>query len=347
MTRQPLYTRREIKVSLVCPFVCLFILHHLVLFLFAFSEGNLLLGLRKRRNSRTSNSSFNESFDSSHEDWDGHSNYYNTSFNDSDFEIEDSETENSSTSRSNLSSPSTEGSPDSPYNMESILQATLPLLGEEQFPRRDEQGNNKNMLAQSPTEGNLNNFLLRGSIKNFSPGVTPPSSPPKDDPPELLSRRDNTRRSQSKKETLKKLPLQLLRGVSPFRQTLHGRRNSHGNHQSDCEGPREEGEVGEGSSHGEDFTEKEAKMKEWDNEKESELKRLKTLFCLYEQKKEEIRKRRLHRNRSAHKFNNDGESHPDIPNEDNYKNMKDMTMEVNSLLDNVSLASLPIEFIDE
>ncbi|KJP85214.1 hypothetical protein AK88_05141 [Plasmodium fragile] len=72
-----------------------------------------------------------------------------------------------------------------------------------------------------------------------------------------------------------------------------------------------------------------------DSEKKSELKRLNALFSMYKQKKEDIRKKRLNRKHSAHKFNNDCESHPNIPNEDNYMDMKDVTVEVSKILDNL------------
>ncbi|ANQ07651.1 Uncharacterized protein PCOAH_00019750 [Plasmodium coatneyi] len=418
---------------------------------------NLRLGLRKRRSSSTRNSSFSESFDSSHEDLEEDDTYDSIKLCDSDFDIDDSGMEDNSTSKSNVSSPSTEDPPDNPYKIGSTLQTTLPPLGEGQFSTRDEEDNNVNISAESPTDDNSDSPLLRGSIKNIDPSVILPSSPPKDDSPVLLRRRDNTRRSQSKKDTLKRWSAKFLRGVSPFRKISSGTSNNHGSHQNGYEGASADADVEEGPSHEEDSPNEETKMKDWqkykaggifdmteedlkrfitcprkkqsletrfdvrlslddeneeadkgegehgeeeteeesedsvkriylsclndltrdvktgvvgnrenegntveeasndmhiiggdcDSEKKSELMRLNTLFRLYEQKKEEIKQKRLHRKRSAHKFNNDRESHCDIPNKDTYTNMKDMVMGVNNITDNVSLASLPIEFIDE
>ncbi|KMZ80744.1 hypothetical protein PVIIG_03111 [Plasmodium vivax India VII] len=474
MARPPLDTGREREVSSVCallyplvyPFVCRlvcqFTLLHLVSPPFAFPEGNLFLGLRKRRrSSRTHTSSCSESVDSSHADSeDEDNNYYGTSLYDSDFDIEDSETENNSTTKSNLSSPSTEEPPDSPYKTGFLLQATLPPLEEGQFHRADEQDSDENLSGQGPTEDNTDAALLRGSIQT-NPFVTPPSSPPKDEPPVFLRRKDNTRRSQLKTDTLKRWSLLFLRGVSPFRHSMHGTSNSHGNHHNGCGGPSADANVGEGTSHEEASPKKEPKMEDWEkykaggifdmteedikafvtlprkaksletmleagmsledengeanrgeeeggeadgedeaedendnsvkgiylscledltsdtqtsvvggrknegkaveeasdyvriysgdhaSEKKPELTRLKELLAKYEQKKEEIKQKRLRRKRSACRFNNDCESHADISNEENYTNMKDTTMEVNNLLDNVSLVSLPIEFIDQ
>ncbi|CAA9988022.1 conserved Plasmodium protein, unknown function [Plasmodium knowlesi strain H] len=418
---------------------------------------NLRLGLRKRRNSRTHNSSFSESIDSSHVDWEEDDTYDSINPYDSDIDIGDSETEDNSTSKSTLSSPSTEDPPDSPCKIGFMLQATLPPLGEGQFPTKDEQDSNRNISAEGPTDDNSDAVPLKGSIKNINPLVILPSSPPKDDVPVLLRRRDNNRRSLSKKETIKKLSVKFLRGVSPFRKTSLGTNSNHGNDQSGYYGASADADVGKGPSHEEDSSKEEPTVGDWqkyraggifdmteddlralitfppknrsletlfdvglsldddngevdrggahggdeteeekddsvrriylscledlardtqtgvvgnrgnegkiveqsldemniysggrDNKKKYELMRLNTLFCLYEQKKEEeIRQRRLHRRRSAHEFSKDHESHVNIPNEDNYMNMKDIAMKVNNIFDNVSLSSLPIEFIDD
>ncbi|KJP85213.1 hypothetical protein AK88_05140 [Plasmodium fragile] len=103
---------------------------------------------------------------SSHADLTEDNNFYGIQLYDSDFDVENSETENDSTSKSTLSSPSKEEPPDGPYNMGSMLQTTLPSLGEGQFAIRDEKGSHKNISSEDPTEDDSDATVLRGCIKN-------------------------------------------------------------------------------------------------------------------------------------------------------------------------------------
>ncbi|EUD65719.1 hypothetical protein C922_03967 [Plasmodium inui San Antonio 1] len=418
------------------------------------------------------NWSSSESLISSHVYFGEDDNYYGIKIYDSDFDEEDSESEDDSTIECNSSSSSTGIPQDSPYSLGSMSEATLFSFEEGQFSGIDERSSYENISSQGPHDDDSDTVVLSESIDNISPLLTPSSSPPKDDSPVLLRRKDSTKGTQSKRDAVKKLSMQFLRGVSPFRQSCLGTSNHHGNHQKGCDESNANADVWQGPSHDDDSQTEESKMEDWEkykaggifdmteedlrksimllrkgkslesllqvglsssyenvesdgvesdgveadgveadgveadrveaygveeveeenddavkriylscleyltreaqtgvvrerkfseqatddvhiyggdraNEDKSELNRLSTLSSMYEGKKEETRQRRLHRGRFAHELDNDRESDPDIPREEDYTYMQNVTMEANNPLDNVSVGSLPIEFIEE